>query len=59
MGNIEIAQMLYNDGLPVDCAWFAWCENEAVMTEPHPILGDVPICGRCSDKLARLKESTT
>lgn len=33
------------------CEWFARCGNEAWSLEPHPILGDVPICQRCADKL--------
>lgn len=27
------------------------CTNEAVGVVPHPILGDVPCCQRCADKL--------
>lgn len=38
------------------CEWFALCGNPAVTTEPHPILGDVPICQRCADKVAALKK---
>lgn len=34
-----------------DCEWFLLCENEATTTEPHPILGDVPICERCAAKV--------
>lgn len=30
------------------CEWFAKCENETSTTIPHPVLGDVPICGRCA-----------
>jgi hypothetical protein len=30
------------------CQWFALCTNEATRVEPHPILGDVPICDRCA-----------
>lgn len=37
------------------CRWFLQCDNPAVTTEPHVILGQVPICQRCADKLARLK----
>lgn len=35
------------------CMWFAACDNDAVKTEPHPVLGDVPICQRCLDKIRR------
>lgn len=37
------------------CEWFALCTNEATHTEPHPILGDVPICDRCAAKVEALK----
>jgi hypothetical protein len=33
------------------CRWFALCDHEAVGTVPHPVLGDVPACQRCVDKL--------
>lgn len=29
------------------CQWFLLCDRPASATEPHPVLGDVPICGRC------------
>ena len=38
------------------CAWFLLCANVATTTEPHPILGNVPICDRCAAKVARLGE---
>jgi hypothetical protein len=31
------------------CQWFALCDNEAVGTVGHPVLGDVPTCQRCAD----------
>lgn len=39
---------------PEPCQWFALCDNAAVTTEPHPILGDVPICARCAAKVKAL-----
>lgn len=39
------------------CQWFALCENEATTTEPHPVLGNVPICQRCADKLKRIRDT--
>lgn len=46
------------------CEWFAMCTNEATHEEPHPILGNVPCCDRCSqigrlspeEELAKIKE---
>lgn len=37
------------------CKWFLLCENEATTTRSHPILGDVPICKRCDDKIAAIE----
>ncbi len=37
------------------CKWFLLCENLATLTEPHPTLGDVPICARCHAKNEALK----
>lgn len=33
------------------CQWFALCTNEAVGCVTHSILGDVPICERCAEKV--------
>ena len=35
------------------CMWFALCDKKAVTTVSHPILGEVPICQRCLDRLNR------
>jgi len=40
------------------CRWFALCRREAVATEHHPILGEVPICRECAAKVARLEAAT-
>ena len=37
------------------CAWWLNCANDAETVEPHPILGDVPICRRCFDKLRKIE----
>lgn len=33
------------------CQWFALCTNVATHVESHPVLGDVPTCDRCADRL--------
>src|SRR4051794_17231694 len=37
---------------PMSCQWFALCDNEAVGVVVHPVLGNVPTCQRCADKLS-------
>jgi hypothetical protein len=37
------------------CRWFVMCNEPATTFEPHPILGDVPICQGCKDTLANLR----
>lgn len=39
---------------PTKCQWWALCGNDASTTRSHPILGDVPICERCDDKVEAL-----
>jgi hypothetical protein len=34
--------------VPVECQWFAHCSHQATHLCPHPVLGDVPCCDRCS-----------
>jgi hypothetical protein len=49
-------QLLENDGPDtILCQWFALCENVATTTRPHPVLGDVPICDRCDEKVENLR----
>ena len=40
------------------CRWFLKCDNPAVTTRPHPIIGDVPICQRCADKMTAIENAT-
>lgn len=35
----------------VKCEYFAMCDNDAVGTVPNPVLGPVPCCKRCADKV--------
>ena len=37
------------------CMWWLNCTNKAETVEPHPVLGDVPICYRCEQKLRRIE----
>jgi hypothetical protein len=30
------------------CRWFLKCGKPATGTQPHPVLGDVPICSACA-----------
>ena len=42
------------EAVDTKCQWFLLCENQATMTRPHPILGNVQICQRCNDKIDKL-----
>ena len=35
-------------GGPVTCGWFALCDQQAVTTVAHPVLGYVPCCEGCA-----------
>jgi hypothetical protein len=35
----------------VTCRWFLQCDNPAVGVVRHSVLGNVPCCRRCADKL--------
>ena len=37
------------------CQWFLLCNNKATTTLEHSILGAVPICKRCKDKIESLE----
>lgn len=43
-------------GKTLKCEWFAMCTNPATMTRSHPILGQVPICKRCDDKMNKIED---
>jgi hypothetical protein len=40
------------------CRWFLMCTREAVTTLPHPVLGEVPACARCAEKVQKLMEES-
>lgn len=40
----------------VTCQWWALCGREAEFRMPHPVLGEVPICGSCKAKVERLAD---
>lgn len=44
-------------GYPIACQWFAKCDHQATVMEPHPILGAVPTCERCSAFIHDKKEA--
>ena len=39
-----------------DCSWFRSCTNPPFTFRDHAVLGPVPICKSCSDKLDRLSK---
>lgn len=39
----------------VYCEWFALCDHDAAMLRHHQVLGYVPICERCDDKVERIR----
>lgn len=35
------------------CRWFLHCVRPARMTRRHPVLGEVPICSTCDQRVER------
>jgi hypothetical protein len=50
---LEKVQREHVDG---QCEWYLLCTNASTHDEPHPILGNVPTCDRCGEKIQRLKQ---
>lgn len=40
----------------VVCEWFALCTRETTQATQHPILGPVPICARCAERMGIVPE---
>ena len=37
--------------MTIICEWFALCINPTTQATNHPVLGPVPICKRCAEKM--------
>jgi hypothetical protein len=47
-----MSEVINVDGVPMlVCEWFAKCTNGTLLAVDHPILGKVPCCGRCINKM--------
>ena len=42
----------------IECAYFAFCTNDAIGTLPNPVVGPVPTCKRCADKFGAADKLT-
>lgn len=51
--NDEGELVVEETGQLVACHWFALCDHPATSLREHPVLGAVPICTRCEEKVAR------
>jgi len=40
------------------CRWFLRCTRSSAGSRRHPVLGLVPICKECAEKVARLEAET-
>ncbi|GMA42418.1 hypothetical protein [Mobilicoccus caccae] len=45
--------MTKNPAPAIKCQWFALCPNPPAGTIAHPILGEVPACQRCADRMGK------
>lgn len=58
MSRLDAADRVYAEGLShheTSCHWFAKCPNPANGLRDHPILGQVPICQRCDDRVEAMQ----
>lgn len=42
--------------MAIICEWFAMCDHETTEGASHPILGVVPICARCAERMEIVPE---
>lgn len=49
---VDSFQAAADAGYPCACEAFALCTHAATTALPHPILGSVPACDRCAERLA-------
>ena len=62
MSRLDIEARVFAENVPnledveAPCMWFAKCANPANGLRDHPVLGQVPICQRCDDKVERLSD---
>jgi hypothetical protein len=56
-GHSSESDVLWQDAAPdtPPCSWFAKCSHAATHYRQHPILGDVPICNRCANKIEKIE----
>ena len=44
--------VMVNGVMHLVCEWFVRCENPTLLAVKHPVLGYVPCCVRCADKMS-------
>jgi hypothetical protein len=43
---------------PTVCRWFLRCDHLTEVAFPHPVLGHVPVCDRCSRRMGMGSEGS-
>jgi len=51
----ESYERIPQEGGPYRCEYFALCDHDAMVLIPNPILGVVPTCDRCAQRIARME----